>query len=352
MTPIISVIVPCHNVEIYIDTCINSIINQSFTEIEIICLDDHSSDQTLNKLRKWQKKDNRIIVYSLIHLTGAATARNFGIKIAKGKYITFIDSDDFVVLNFLEDFYQISKNTNIPIVSGIHKAIPSNEWNEMELLFSKKESACIANFNQDPSYILKFPPHITGKLYKKEAITSQFLANYIWEDLPFFMETSFQNAITYYVNPFSSNYYYFYRQNENGVTLSLSNPSSKNLDIIHVMQYILKQLHYYYKLNDAYKKNIDAFIANFLFQNLKIIFFSVQLSIEEQKEFTYLLKRIYQYYFPNFIQQISQELAKKYQMFYQFINESSSKKITDIKQEEKNFLKKARQRKKKQNFFF
>ncbi len=348
MSQLISIIVPCHNVEKYIDTCLNSIVNQTFSNIEIICIEDHSVDQTLEKLNNWKSKDQRIKVYRLNQLYGAANARNFGLKIAKGDYITFIDSDDFVAINFLEDFYRTSEKTKIPIISDIHHHMRANQYNNMELFLSAKDSIYIANFKQDPSNILKFAPFITGKLYKREAIQTKFLPNHIWEDLPFFVETSLHNSTTIYVNFIdSNNYYYYYRQNKYWVSQSLSTPSAKNLDIIAALQHLLIKTQNYCKQNERCKKVIDTFIANFLFESLKIIFYSYELSREEQEFYTILLRRIYQFYFPDFINQISK--ISNYDNFkiYDFLCSSICPKVNDIKKEEKDFIKAAKKRKKK-----
>ncbi|HBH6553357.1 TPA: glycosyltransferase family 2 protein, partial [Enterococcus faecium] len=91
----ISVIVPCYNVEKYIDECINSLINQTLKDIEIILLNDGSTDNTLAILKKYEKLDSRIKVYEHKNM-GLGPTRNRGIKIANGEFLAFVDSDDFV----------------------------------------------------------------------------------------------------------------------------------------------------------------------------------------------------------------------------------------------------------------
>ena len=97
----ISIIIPVYNVEKYLDQCLESVINQSYTDFECILVNDGSTDNSGNICDKWAKKDNRIKVFHQDN-QGVSVARNFGIDISQGKYIVFIDSDDWVDRNYLE----------------------------------------------------------------------------------------------------------------------------------------------------------------------------------------------------------------------------------------------------------
>ncbi len=103
--PLISVIVPVYNVEKYLPKCIQSILEQSYTNLEIILVDDGSSDNSLKICNEFACKDNRIKVFSKEN-GGQSTARNFGLSIASGKYIGFIDSDDYVDANMYQALYE------------------------------------------------------------------------------------------------------------------------------------------------------------------------------------------------------------------------------------------------------
>ena len=91
----ISVIVPVYNSEKYIEKCIESIINQTYRNIEIIFINDGSTDESLNIIHKYKKLDNRIKVINQSN-SGVSAARNKGIKNSIGDYITFVDSDDHI----------------------------------------------------------------------------------------------------------------------------------------------------------------------------------------------------------------------------------------------------------------
>ena len=100
----VSVILPVYNTEKYLPECLDSIINQSLRDIEIICIDDGSTDSSLQILKEYAEKDKRIVVLEQEN-SGAGIARNKGMESAKGKYLSFLDSDDFFEPEMLEKAY-------------------------------------------------------------------------------------------------------------------------------------------------------------------------------------------------------------------------------------------------------
>lgn len=111
---LISIIIPIYNVEKYIHKCLDSICNQTYQNIEIILVEDGSPDNCGKICDEYAQKDKRIIV---IHKEngGLSSARNAGLDIAKGEYISFIDSDDFIALDFIEKLYLLCINNNVDI---------------------------------------------------------------------------------------------------------------------------------------------------------------------------------------------------------------------------------------------
>ena len=93
--PIVSILIPVYNVENYLDKCLDSVISQTMNNIEIICVNDGSTDHSGEILEKYQKKDKRIIVVNKEN-GGLPSARNAGLEIARGKYIGFVDADDYI----------------------------------------------------------------------------------------------------------------------------------------------------------------------------------------------------------------------------------------------------------------
>ncbi len=104
MQPKISVIIPVYNVEKYLPECLESILNQTFQDFEIICVDDGSTDKSLDILQEYKRKDDRFVILQQRH-AGAGAARNHGLKLAEGKYIQFLDSDDYFEPTLLEEMY-------------------------------------------------------------------------------------------------------------------------------------------------------------------------------------------------------------------------------------------------------
>lgn len=113
----ISVIIPVYNVERYLRECLDSIINQTHRNLEIICIDDGSPDNSINILKDYSKIDNRIFIKQQQN-SGLSKARNEGIKISTGKYLIFVDSDDWLPLDAIELLYKKIKKENSDIVIG------------------------------------------------------------------------------------------------------------------------------------------------------------------------------------------------------------------------------------------
>ena len=109
--PKVSVIIPIYNTEKYLRKCLDSVCNQTLSDIEIICVNDCSTDNSLEILEEYASKDNRIKLIDFKENKGAAVARNAGIDEAKGEYIGFVDSDDFVdETMFLSTVINLIKN--------------------------------------------------------------------------------------------------------------------------------------------------------------------------------------------------------------------------------------------------
>lgn len=111
---ILSVIVPIYNVETYLEKCINSIINQTYSDLEIILIDDGSTDNSLSICKKYIEIDSRIILIHQKNL-GVSVARNKGIDIAKGEWITFVDSDDYLAANAYESLICQAEENNCDV---------------------------------------------------------------------------------------------------------------------------------------------------------------------------------------------------------------------------------------------
>lgn len=142
MEPLISIIVPVYKVEKYLDKCIESLVNQTYTNIEIILVNDGSPDRCPDICEKWKKIDDRIIVLNKKN-GGQSDARNAGMKIAKGMYFIFTDSDDYVSKNYVEYLYGILESTGADIAVGKMENFPEGSSPKIE----KSDSNYILTFN-------------------------------------------------------------------------------------------------------------------------------------------------------------------------------------------------------------
>ncbi len=118
MNPKVSIIIPVYNVEKYLDRCMNSVLNQTMLDIEIILVDDKSPDSSSLMCDEYAIKDQRVKVIHKKKNEGLGYARNTGLEIAKGEYICFVDSDDFVTQDMCEKLYSIAKRTDSDVVYG------------------------------------------------------------------------------------------------------------------------------------------------------------------------------------------------------------------------------------------
>ena len=111
----ISVIIPVYNQEKFLEQCLNSVLNQSLSDIEIICIDDGSEDKSLEILENYAQKDQRIRLFKQEN-QGAGVARNYGFKQATGEFVIFLDSDDFFEPDLLKKLFENIKETNSEVV--------------------------------------------------------------------------------------------------------------------------------------------------------------------------------------------------------------------------------------------
>lgn len=161
--PKVSVILPCYNVSEYIDKCMDSLLNQTLSDVEFIFVDDCSTDNTYNQIKKYTDPRIKLIHHKVNRYT--AEARNTGINNATGEYLAFIDPDDYIEYDFLEKLYDLAKMNNADIAKGIMRYIPSGK------LVSKNQA-----INQN-KYNFHFM-HQTA-IYKKEMIDKHHIRFYV-----------------------------------------------------------------------------------------------------------------------------------------------------------------------------
>ncbi len=170
-SPLISVIVPIYNREAFLPKCIESIIHQSYQNIEIILVDDGSTDKSLELCNQFAAKDSRI---SVIHLenSGVSNARNQGLSSAHGEYIQFVDSDDFIDSQMLSEYVKrLNETPNLDlIICGFNNFSETGKLEYCEV--SEKEISSFDDFLENFGLLLDFNllRSPVNKLYKKEIL--------------------------------------------------------------------------------------------------------------------------------------------------------------------------------------
>jgi len=213
MNPTLSIIVPVYKVETYIHKCITSILNQTFTDFELILIDDGSPDNCGAICDEYKQKDNRIIV---IHQKnkGLSAARNAGLDIAKGDYITFIDSDDSVAANTYHDNIRILLNDNsIDVLEFPYKQGYNAEWklftDPVNHIYGEKEIFLYWALYSNKASI------VCNKIYKKHIFEIiRFPYGKVFEDSYILPEIS-ENATHLYI---SDKGIYFYLTRKDSIT--------------------------------------------------------------------------------------------------------------------------------------
>lgn len=185
--PKVSVIIPVYNTERHLEKCINSLLTQTLKDIEIILIDDCSTDKSLDILTTYQQKyPSKIKVISTKENKGPAGARNIGLDIANGEYIGFVDSDDYVTNDFYEKLLTACETTNSQIARTNIKLVCGNI--ELTGLGRKclYDNNVIINPKEHPRYLVIENPGCTNKLFKKSLIgNNKFPEHLKWEDYPF-----------------------------------------------------------------------------------------------------------------------------------------------------------------------
>ncbi len=211
----ISIIVPVYNVEKYLAQCLDSILNQTFKDFECICVNDGSTDNSLKILQEYAQKDKRFKIITQEN-KGLSGARNTGIRNTNTKYITFIDSDDWVTENYLEVLYNELAETNADIVRASYKF-----YYQKENLYKSARIRKIHKINYNTNIERLYKGYAGAFVWAKIYRTSLIKDNDIWfyegrnaEDCPF-------TAMLYLYSPnikFIDSELYFYRKHSLSIT--------------------------------------------------------------------------------------------------------------------------------------
>lgn len=230
---LISIIVPVYNVEKYLPRCLDSLINQSYNDLEIIVIDDGSNDSSSQICEDYSQKDNRISVYHKIN-GGLSDARNTGIQYVTGEYLTFIDSDDYVQSDYIKTLYEnlINYNADISICSFeklIEGQKPSiNIKGRVEILDQDKCMLQILGGKLGLQFTTAW-----GKIFKRDVFNElRFPKGKVHEDI--FLAHYWFSKVKKVVYTSSQFYYYMFR--EDSITSKERSNTFTNCDIIEAVE--------------------------------------------------------------------------------------------------------------------
>lgn len=221
----VSIIVPVYNVEKFLPKCLDSLIEQTLKDIEIICVNDCSTDSSPTILKEYATKDNRIKIINLKCNGGPSASRNSALKLVQGEFIGFVDSDDWVDCNYYEKLYNSAKKYNCDIaIAGIKRPKKNSapirkkfkSFKIYRKIKSKLKADCVPRDNFIWNKIYKFD------IWKKHKIVFTPGRNY--EDIPLTTRilSIFDSIVTV------PNTYYYYRRNPNSIVANKSNKNKED----------------------------------------------------------------------------------------------------------------------------
>lgn len=239
--PKVSVIVPVYNSEQELRDCLDSLVEQTEKDIEIIVIDDGSTDNSPEIEAEYQKKYPNVKVYRNERNLGQSETRNRGIELAEGDYIAFLDSDDYVNPGMYEELYQAAVDNNMPelIVTGL-SFVKGNEYRKKDLTFIGKQSTTIIHPMDNPDQVFFESPSLCNKLFRKDTVKNyKFLDVSAWEDIAFSF-TRFLEANTVISKPTAN---YFYRRDvSDGVSAKNFKENDKITDIFVIADELEEEL--------------------------------------------------------------------------------------------------------------
>ena len=265
--PKISVIIPVYNAEKYLQKCINSLLCQTYSNLEIICINDGSTDSSLEILETFAKNDSRIFIKSQEN-AGASVARNHGMKVATGDYISFVDADDWVYLNLYQSFVDAVQTSDVDIwmfnvgsyVEGVNDVAPRTFFEAVE--WKNHNSDDVIHTFDDCKRPFSRNLAVYNKIYKKsflDACGLIFPEGLKYED-QFFILKAFLNAKSI---KFTEDVFYRYRNyHETSITCNVSEKAFDIFDILDLVEEEIMRLGVY----ETYKYALFQYKYNSYFQ--------------------------------------------------------------------------------------
>lgn len=244
----VSIIVPVYNVEKYIHKCLDSLVNQTLKELEFIFVNDGSPDNSPKIIKEYQKKDKRIKLLNKEN-GGQASARNLGLEHAKGEYIAFLDSDDYVKENMYEILYNRAKKDNLDIVICNNYLVYKDSTVENDPGITNKKEKIIS-----PREYTTLSPSPWNKIIRHEYLTKEkfkFPEGIIYEDLASIPLLGLSNPKIVYLNTCL----HYYVQSDSS-TMRNKEYKSKYEDIFTAIEYLYTNM-----IDKGYNKELEYMLT-------------------------------------------------------------------------------------------
>lgn len=239
--PKVSVIVPVYNTAQYLSRCLDSIVNQSLSEIEILVFDDCSTDGSVNIIHDFLKKSNNIIFIQNDKNVGLGAIRNLGVQRANGKYIMFVDSDDWIDINACETLYQIAEKNKLEIIVGKYQENYGEKPQKVEYNLNTE-----IEINNGETFIKQYEitSYVWDKFWLKEHLIAHNLKN---EEGRYYEDVSFTLVGLLLARRVASiKYQFIYYYIPNLTSISRMAPTNKHLrDRLWVMSYFIEKIDFY-----------------------------------------------------------------------------------------------------------
>lgn len=230
----VSVIIPVYNSGVYLRTCLDSVLNQSLEEIEVIAIDDASTDNSLAILKDYQQRYPKLrVLHNQVNL-GQGKTRNIGLAAAQGDYISFVDSDDYIQKDMLQSMYACAtKDQDIDVVSTSIMFV-KDDYYRHEFIPNHSRGRIIDVIHH-PAEILNETPSCCDKLFKKTYIKDKRFLDTLWEDAAFSYSSLFNAQKIGHLDDIN----FFYRKSmDKGVSAKGFNFNPQVFDVFKVTDYI------------------------------------------------------------------------------------------------------------------
>lgn len=243
-----SILIPVYNAENYLRRCLDSLEQQSFKDFEMIVVNDGSNDNSLSIIQQYASKDSRIKIISQKN-QGLSIARNNALQIAQGKYITFVDSDDWIESDFLEKMFLSTQSSDADVIqSGFIQ-------NEVSTIYCQKKLMTFLDILQHINKCF-----VWNKLWKADFLKKnklKFIPNIFYEDIPFCLEAAF-NAKSWSIIDYAG---YHYEINPLSITNDVS--AEKIAKRLRDKQIIIQKMVDFFKQKNCKTSELEA-VKNFL----------------------------------------------------------------------------------------